>query len=125
MINPKKLEYKNKIAELLSLRYSLKYQMSKVNKAIEDGLKNYLKDFPHDWYVVNPKENIIKYLENKYNKELKTIKDMDYGYGERNEKLFICPHDADFSFEITQEEFDLIIESKNYNNISHNKSEKT
>ena len=71
---------------------------------IKEGISMY-KKLPNRWYVRNPSGDVIEYLEKKYKRELHDYKNSDIGYGELHGELAFIPHDVDYSWEITEEEF--------------------
>ena len=97
------------IDELLSLRESLKSQMRKVNNLIKQGIET-TKQLPDRWYVENPSQNVIDYLNKKYNKNI--VLDANYedcGFGELHNEYAFIPADVEYSWKITQEEFELAL----------------
>lgn len=110
-INEKKeLNVYNIIDKLLGERESIKESLNRVNRLISEGL-DYLNDFPDRWYVRQPDQNVVDYINQKYNKELKVdgLLGFECGFGELHGEFAFVPHDVDYSWEITQEEFDQII----------------
>lgn len=101
----------NKLDELLSLRRSKKDSLNQLNNIIKQGIEM-ANGLPERWYVRNPKKSVISYLETKYGKKLSSHKLMPVGYGELNNEFAFVPHDIDYSWEITQDEFDYAIKRK-------------
>lgn len=105
--------YLDKIDELLSLRESKKSSLNNTNKMISQGL-NLIKSMPIRWYVRNngQKEfqSIIKYLQKKH-KRKNLSAHIDCGLGELHGEIAFVPHDCQYPWEITQDEFNFL--SKN------------
>lgn len=100
------LELLNNIDTLLSIRESAKSRLRTINDCIINSLKN-LNTFPTRWYVRNPTENVITYLVEKYGIS-RNIQD-DCGFGELHGCFAFVPPDVDYSWEITQAEFNLLL----------------
>ena len=100
----------DKLDELLVLRESKKNALKTLNGLIKQGIAH-TKKLPDRWYVRNPNKSVIDYLNEKYKSHVKYI-DYDFvvtseiGYGERYGELIMIPHDVDYSWEITNEEFE-------------------
>ena len=103
------------IDELLARREAKKETMRELNRALLKAFAQ-AKCFPSRWYVRNPRENVIDYLNKKYNKGLsynvaaqRLLAGIPIGYGELRGDVAVVPHDVDYSWEITQDEFNFII----------------
>lgn len=101
----------NKLDELLRLRASKKDSLNQINDVIKQGIEE-ADGLPERWYVRNPKKSVIDYLETKYDKKLSHHKVMSVGYGELYNEFAFVPHDIDYSWEITQDEFDYAIKKR-------------
>lgn len=95
-----------KIDELLSRRESLQDSLRNTSRLIKEGISAY-KKLPNRWYVRNPSKKVIDYLEKKYKRKLQKYdyKLMSIGYGELHGEFSLIPHDVDYSWEITEDEF--------------------
>ena len=75
-----------------------------------------LDSMPIRWYVRNNGqddfESVIKYLKNKHNREKLSIS-INCGVGELHGELCFVPHDVQYSFEITQNEFNYLMNETN------------
>lgn len=98
------LEIAQKLNELQGRRETLKDSLRNTSRLIREGIIAYQK-LPNRWYVRNPSKNVIEYLEKKYKRELNDYKNIDIGYGELHGEFAFVPHDVDYSWEITEEEF--------------------
>lgn len=98
----------DKLDELLCLRESKKDSLHQLNRVIKQGIEK-ANSLPARWYVRTPQKSVIEYLEKKYKKRLTDYKNMPIGYGELHEEFAFIPHDVDYSWEITQDEFDYAI----------------
>lgn len=95
-----------KLDELLSRRESLQNSLRNMSNMIKQGIEAYQK-LPDRWYVRNPSEKVIEYLEKKHERTL-TRYDYSYhsvGYGEFHGEFTIIPHDVNYSWQITEDEF--------------------
>ena len=102
---------RGKLDELLARRESLQSQSRNVNKMIKQGIK-YIEHFPERWYVTNPNKNVIDYLRSKY-KDAPKIVFEGCGIGELHEQYAFIPSDVEYSWKITQGEFDLCLSISN------------
>lgn len=98
----------NLLDELLTVRESKRDALKKIDGLIRDGIK-VVKQLPKRWYVRNPNERVVAYLAEKYNRHVCSYVGMNIGLGERNDEFVLVPHDINYSWEITQEEFDLAL----------------
>ena len=98
----------DKLDELICLRESRNNSLFQLNQIIKQGIEK-ANALPERWYVRNPQKSVIKYLEKKYNITLTNHKDMSIGYGQLHGKFAYIPHDVEYSWEITQDEFDYAI----------------
>ena len=101
----------DKLDKLLCLRESKIEALKQLNRVIKQGIEK-ANSLPGRWYVRSPKKSVIKYLEKKYGKKLSDYKSMSIGYGELHNEFAFVPHDVDYSWEITQEEFDYALQLK-------------
>lgn len=116
---PEQQKILDTINELLARREAKKDALREVNRVLRQGFEM-AKCFPSRWYVRNPRENVIDYLNKKYNKNIsyneaaqRVLAGIPLGYGEMHGEFAVVPHDVDYSWEITQEEFDYILKLMN------------
>lgn len=100
----------DKLDELLVLRESKKNALKTLNELIKQGIAH-TKKLPDRWYVRNPNKSVIDYLNEKYKSYVKHtnydfVVTSEIGYGERYGELITIPRDVDYSWEITNEEFE-------------------
>lgn len=95
----------DKLDELICLRESKTNALKQLNIVIKEGIKT-VKGLPERWYVRNPNENVINYLEKKYKRNIVNFEIISIGYGELHNEFAFVPEDVDYSWEITQDEFD-------------------
>jgi hypothetical protein len=114
MENADNIKVLDKIDELLSLRESKKLSLLHLNRVIREGIAT-SRRLPRRWYVKNPNDDIIEYLGKKYNRDLSQYSNymLPIGLGEIHGEFALIPHDIDYSWEITHEEFDLAIKLQN------------
>ena len=105
------VEAKIKLNELLSKRESLEGSLKNINRLIKQGIE-YVKDFPERWYVENPNQNVIDYLSKKYDIDIQPPFS-GCGIGELHGEYAFVPADVEYSWKITQEEFDLCLSFSN------------
>ena len=103
------------VDELLARRESKKQTLRELDNALLKAFAQ-MKCFPRRWYVRNPNGNVINYLNKKYDRGLsynvvaqRVLAGIPLGYGESRGDVAVVPHDVDYSWEITQKEFDFII----------------
>jgi len=108
MENIEQRKYLDKLDELLSLRESKKDSMRQLNRTIKDGIKT-VGCLPERWYVRTPSESVKKYLKDKYDKKVEYSDESMIGLGELHGQFAFIPHDVDYSWEISQDEFDYAI----------------
>lgn len=103
-------QYLDKIDELLSIRESKKSSLKDTNRMLMQGFA-LIKSMPNRWYVRNNGqkefESVIKYLQKKYKRKNLNIH-QDCGTGELHGEIAFVPHDCQYSWEITQEEFNYL-----------------
>ena len=106
-----KIKHLEKINELLSIREAKKDSLMEIDRLIMKVLP-LLDSMPIRWYVRNNGqdefESVIKYLKNKHNRENLPIS-INCGVGELHGELCFVPHDVQYSFEITQNEFNYLM----------------
>ncbi len=106
----KQREYLDKIDELLSARESKKEAIKRINCLIAEGLSA-INGMPSRWYVRNTDgmgiARVEKYLSEKHDQLIFTP--FQSGIGELHGKFAYIPHDVSYSWEITIEEFDLLM----------------
>ncbi len=98
------LEIMFTLDEILNKRESLKSSLKHTNNLVHQGIEM-LGKLPNRWYVRNPSNKIINYLSKKYKMEIPNYKNMDIGLGELHGQYAFVPHDVDYSWEITEDEF--------------------
>lgn len=108
-----RLKILDAINELLARREAKEEGLREVNRILRQGFET-AKCFPMRWYVKNPNQKVLDYLNKKYNRNMKVNPDeqaagLFCGYGEAHGEFAFVPHDIDYSWKITQEEFDLIM----------------
>jgi len=103
-------QYLDKIDELLSIRESKKSSLKDTDRMLMQGFA-LIKSMPIRWYVRNngQKEfqSVIKYLEKKYKRKDLTIH-QGCGNGEFHGEVAFIPEDCQYTWEITQEEFNYL-----------------
>lgn len=100
----------DKIDELLYLRESKIDALRNLSITIKQGIQ-LVKELPKRWYVKNPSDAVIKYLEKKYNRDLSQYSEypLPIGLGEMYGEFAFIPHDVSYSWEITEEEFNFAL----------------
>lgn len=96
------IKSKSKLDELLMIRSSLKDRINHLSNLITEGII-LTKELPDRWYVRNPNETVVEYLRDKFGEKF-TIVD-SCGHGMLHGKLAFIPHDIDYGWEITNDEF--------------------
>lgn len=106
---PTQEEILSKINDLLATREAKLDTLRNLNKILMEGYEM-AKCFPSRWYVKNPQQNVLDYLNVKYKRDfLATHLFLNEGYGELHGEFAHVPHDVSYSWEITQEEFNYIL----------------
>lgn len=104
-------QYLDKIDELLSLRESKKASLKDTNRILADGF-GMIKSMPIRWYVRNEGQQdfgkVLKYLSKKHKRKQLTIF-QGCGCGEVHGEYAFVPDDCQYSFEITQDEFNILV----------------
>ena len=96
---------KKGLSNLIQQQYDFKERLARINDLIIQGI-DYIQDLPNRWYVENPNQNVIDYLvENEIMERPKVIHE-DCGYGMIYGNFAFIPYDVNYSWEITQEQFD-------------------
>ena len=95
--------------------YLSKYK--KLDRIVKDGI-NHLVDnsvMPDRWYVRNPSESVISYLNKKYGTtyDYENVKNHGIGLGEIYGELAVVPDDVNYCWWITNEEFEMLIGNNN------------
>lgn len=114
-------KYQRAFNKILSRRYDAKEEYKKFNRLVDEGTKH-LTMFPDRWYVRNPKPHVTEFLEQKHGKPTTDCSNkgeptedphnpLNVGYGEMHGEFWFVPHDVEYPYEITQEEFDKIYEN--------------
>ncbi len=103
-------QYLDKIDELLSIRESKKSSLKDTDKMLMQGFA-LIKSMPIRWYVRNNGQkgfkSVIKYLKKKY--KLETLETPEgFGSGELHGEFAFIPDDCQYTWEITQEEFNYL-----------------
>ena len=109
---PEQQKILDTINELLARREAKKDALREVNRVLRQGFEM-AKCLPLRWYVRNPRQNTLDYLNKKYGRNMTEENILERfvplcGYGEMHGEFAHVPHDVDYSWEITQEEFDYI-----------------
>ncbi len=99
----------NKIDELLSIREAKYNAIEGIDTMIKQGLEK-LKQFPDRWYVRNPEQRVVDYInrEHNLNVHLEPYHE-NCGFGEIHGTDAFVPADIQYPWEITQEEFDFVL----------------
>lgn len=106
---PTKEEILSKINDLLAIREAKEDTLKNLNRQLKEGF-TLAKCFPSRWYVANPKQNVLDYLNVKYKRgfDVKNLLKHE-GFGELHGEFAHVPHDVSYAWRITQEEFDYIL----------------
>jgi len=107
-------QYLDKINELLATREAKKDNLKQLNKTLMEGFA-LIKTMPIRWYVRDNGQKefdkVLDYLRKKHKREINDdrINTVNNGFGELHGEFAFVPHDVQYSWEITQDEFNYLL----------------